>query len=177
MADTLKSTLTDVKGAVKELKKAENEFKKQGKELVSKLKDLIRLSPHIEAIRWSQYTPYFQDGDPCEFGVNELEFKFSEELSGAGDRAANKTRLENYDDSDFYGFGEYSDNDLTKFLNERTDILNFKDIKLVEDVVNAITEIHETLSEMDDILKSVLGDHVQVTVTREGIETEEYEHE
>jgi hypothetical protein len=32
--------------------------------------------PSVEALRWSQYTPYFMDGDTCEFGVNELRVKF-----------------------------------------------------------------------------------------------------
>jgi len=31
--------------------------------------------PEAEAVRWTQYTPYFNDGDACVFGVNEFTYK------------------------------------------------------------------------------------------------------
>jgi hypothetical protein len=30
--------------------------------------------PEIESIFWTQYTPYFNDGDSCEFSVHELHY-------------------------------------------------------------------------------------------------------
>lgn len=33
----------------------------------------VMADPVIEKIVWEQYTPYFNDGDPCEFGVHGLE--------------------------------------------------------------------------------------------------------
>ena len=30
--------------------------------------------PALKAIRWNQYTPYFNDGDPCTFSVGEVMF-------------------------------------------------------------------------------------------------------
>lgn len=27
--------------------------------------------PCVEAVQWTQWTPYFNDGDPCQFSVNE----------------------------------------------------------------------------------------------------------
>ena len=33
-------------------------------------KELFDNNPTIEAFRWNQYTPYFNDGESCEFGVN-----------------------------------------------------------------------------------------------------------
>lgn len=35
--------------------------------------------PEILAIRWTQYTPTFNDGDPCVFSVSEPMFKFRNE--------------------------------------------------------------------------------------------------
>lgn len=32
---------------------------------------LAEFIPEGRMLVWSQYTPYFQDGDPCTFGVNE----------------------------------------------------------------------------------------------------------
>ena len=31
-------------------------------------------NPDIQAIKWVQYTPYFNDGDPCEFRVGDFSF-------------------------------------------------------------------------------------------------------
>lgn len=88
-----KSTSTNIKELTKEVNKQLDALAKKHKELakesnkVSKqavglLKELINSTPYIEAVRWEQYTPYFMDGDPCEFGVHDIQFKFSQELTG-----------------------------------------------------------------------------------------------
>lgn len=38
-------------------------------------KDLFDAHPEIEAIRWTQFTPYFNDGEPCEFSVSYWSIK------------------------------------------------------------------------------------------------------
>lgn len=30
--------------------------------------------PTLTAVRWTQYAPYFNDGEPCVFGLNDPEF-------------------------------------------------------------------------------------------------------
>ena len=37
--------------------------------------ELFDRHPILNAIYWTQYTPYFNDGDPCTFGVNDLFFR------------------------------------------------------------------------------------------------------
>lgn len=32
--------------------------------------EVFKKYPDIKNIGWTQYTPYFNDGEPCEFGVN-----------------------------------------------------------------------------------------------------------
>lgn len=45
---------------------------KEGKGIVaSALKDFFADNPDVEAVRWEQYTPYFNDGDACVFGVGD----------------------------------------------------------------------------------------------------------
>lgn len=44
-------------------KESENFFKTSAKELFDTY-------PQLENFSWRQYTPYFCDGDPCEFGAN-----------------------------------------------------------------------------------------------------------
>jgi hypothetical protein len=33
---------------------------------------LFTAYPNVKAIGWTQYTPYFNDGEPCVFSVNDL---------------------------------------------------------------------------------------------------------
>lgn len=35
--------------------------------------------PEVTGIHWTQYTPYFNDGESCEFGVNEICFHILED--------------------------------------------------------------------------------------------------
>jgi hypothetical protein len=42
-------------------------------------------NPDLLAFRWAQYTPYFNDGDPCTFGTHDVYFKFSDTPDEAGD--------------------------------------------------------------------------------------------
>lgn len=44
------------------------------KAIKAALKEMFAEHSTLGAIRWQQYTPYFNDGDPCEFSVNEAEY-------------------------------------------------------------------------------------------------------
>lgn len=44
------------------------------------LKDFMETHPELVAISWTQYTPYFNDGDTCEFGVNDVYFTNDPEM-------------------------------------------------------------------------------------------------
>lgn len=50
--------------------------------LKESLKTFFEANPNIEAVRWTQYTPYFNDGDPCVFGLHgvECQIKGSEDF-------------------------------------------------------------------------------------------------
>lgn len=54
----------------------EEEARKQAQEILAPgLKQFLHDHPDVEAIRWEQYTPYFNDGEECVFGVGELHYK------------------------------------------------------------------------------------------------------
>jgi len=52
--------------------------------------------PEVEAVRWRQYTPYFNDGSPCEFAVHGMNVRLRDVECADSD----------YDDGFFstYGF-------------------------------------------------------------------------
>lgn len=110
----------------------------------------------IEAIRWRQYTPYFNDGDACEFGIHDIEVKPVGSDPDAGD----------YSDGfiDHWSLGYYADkrgDDRMRELKEATADLN-----------KAVAG-----GEFYDVLLDAFGDHANVTVTTEGITVDFYEHD
>lgn len=42
-------------------------------------KEVFDKHPSIESIYWTQYTPYFNDGDPCYFRMGEYEVEYLED--------------------------------------------------------------------------------------------------
>ena len=50
-------------------KKFQTEAQKLFKETT---KEFFDKNPDITAFTWVQYTPYFNDGEPCEFGVGDV---------------------------------------------------------------------------------------------------------
>jgi hypothetical protein len=62
------------------------QVKALGKEaLTESLQGLFAAHPELVAVRWAQYTPYFADGDPCVFGVNEVYHRTSSTPEDDGD--------------------------------------------------------------------------------------------
>lgn len=64
--------------AIVEMKKKYDEILRNEAEPSIKeyFKELFEEFPNLESVKWSQYTPYFADGDACEFGVGEAYVKF-----------------------------------------------------------------------------------------------------
>jgi len=133
--DSARKSLEATKAKMKEA--ASNFFNEQAK-------SVFAAHPNLEAIRVAAYTPYFNDGDTCEYGINDGYIKF------AG--------WENAGEGGFdyiYSRGEYPDG--------------------VKEAEKAASELIKSVTEDD--FKTLFGDHVQVTITRDGVETEEYKHD
>jgi hypothetical protein len=73
-------TLRNLAKKTEELKaEISREAKSKGKkEIKAHLDEIFAKFPDITGVRWRQYTPYFNDGDPCEFSVREAEVKINE---------------------------------------------------------------------------------------------------
>lgn len=75
-------------------------------------------NPNIEAVRWNQYAPSFNDGEPCTFHVYGFTYKPS-------------TPLEDEDDSDGGFFDTYAmPKDRRKFLHDFEDAVSSDQIFL-----------------------------------------------
>lgn len=136
-------------------------------ELLNALDALLN-TEHVVSVKWREYTPYFMDGDVCEFGIWGTAVTL---------------------DFDTTGYTEESDEDEpkeTKFFTEY-DLYDWtgKDKVFVLNGVDT-TEIYAALSKFesaigsgqhDNVLKEKFGDPAEVTATKDGFSIEYYEHD
>jgi hypothetical protein len=63
----------DIKTYLEKKKELDSLIEKEGRSILSGFfSDFFADHPDIHAIKWTQYTPYFMDGDPCVFGLNDV---------------------------------------------------------------------------------------------------------
>lgn len=130
------------------------------KQLETAFKLFFEKHPEVATIHWVQYTPYFNDGDECVFGVHELYFT--------------KTpwnELENYWGEDDEGLisEKYWDNVTRKYVIN-PDLSS----DLAEDM-NKFAKVFGSLD--DDIHRAAFGDHVWVMAHKDGFEVTNFHHD
>lgn len=123
-------------------------------------KEFFDKNPSVTAIVWAQYTPYFNDGDTCEFGVNEPTFT-------------------NAPDPHNVRYGEYEGDHET--AADGSDIFAWDGWGATPDGLNvemckAFSRMIQS-SEMEAVMKAMFDDHVKVVATREGFDVDDYDHD
>lgn len=118
-------------------------------------------NPSISGLRWSQYTPYFNDGDPCVFRVNDVRFRFEDTPEDGGDYE------DGYEDLWSYKYSRFRDTP-----REDRDVV----LEQIPEFVAART-LNSIWSNNEMTMLSVFGDHVQITADRNKIEVDEYNHD
>jgi len=114
--------------------------------------------PIIKAVSWTQYTPYFNDGEPCVFQVGDMWF-----LTEKG--------LEDFRESGG-GYAEgYAAGDKSYYEEEYRQGVTTVDFDKIADFKHFLSGIDE------DIYEHIFGDHVYVIATKDGFEVEEYHHD
>jgi hypothetical protein len=123
--------------------------------------DKVLSYPFVKSVNWSQYTPYFNDGSICEFGVNKatVEFKFDIE--------------ESEDIQTEYSSG-LSAWDLS-YYKDRVPAIGNLDPQFLEDFDAFNTLLVNGTNE--DILYETFGDHAEITATQENIVIDECSHD
>lgn len=143
-------------------------FQEKAQELFKETtKEFFEKNPAVTAIIWTQYTPYFNDGDTCEFSVNDPYF----------------TNADGDDIDDLSSWGEYEGNNDKvwsesawgfKYTKERDPEADFSGVDMAS--VNKMSELIQS-SDMEDVMEAMFGDHVRVTATRNGFDVDDYSHD
>ena len=120
------------------------------KEFPAYLAPLFEKYPEIKRISWTQYTPYFNDGESCEFCVN-----FDISINGRDEYGYN-TDDDDWDEDDL-------DDDASN---------NPIDKSVYREFEKHLMEIPE------EFYEDLFGDHVRVVIQSNGhCATEEYSHD
>ena len=158
--------------------------------------DIIKLffdeCPKIQAVIWSQYTPYFNDGDECIFGVNDPCF-----VTKNFDRESLENPYE-YEDDEEYGclkIPAYTADWDAEIARDKAElakpnasewvkgyypkcIASLEQMKIEFPGYDVkIKAFAQLLSDNEDMLREVYGDHAAVYLTPNEVIIEEYSHD
>lgn len=144
----------------------QKEFQSASREVFEELaQTILEKYPIIQSFGWRQYTPYFNDGEACVFTA-QTDCPF---IRFGGETLDENVDLD-YDDE----FSEYSYT--IGYGADKRVRANLTDTQKQEyEAGNAVITFLQTFNE--EQYKAMFDDHVKVTVNRDGIDVEEYEHE
>ena len=153
-----------------------------GEDKFSELFLPLLLNLDIEEIRWTQYTPYFMDGDVCEFSIN------SPEIKPRGYKGSDDGYISEYDLVCGEPGKRPCDDPIVKKLLGVSALPAQKpeweqyggsgvDDSNATDTYKAWIGYCHSLGHFEDLLMEKFGDHAIVTVTRTSITVDTYEHD
>lgn len=135
---------------------------------IEDLQPLIRAvldDPEIVEFGWRQYTPYFNDGDPCVFSAMEPWFRLTTDP----------------DDGDFDTYDHEIDQhprlSTRRWVGGRHEdqVLSPEDAARRERCAALSSAIDG--GEFENVLLEAFGDHAEITVRRDGISVDFYSHD
>ena len=166
---SLEEQMNTVNKQIKELQKQNIETSK--KVFHGAIATFFKTYPEVAAVRWTQYTPYFNDGDTCEFGVNSPTFT-------------------NAPDPENVNWGSYDGDEEGVFAVENISYVMNSDRDYYKNEQEAIKkagvidvdscEAFQRMicsSAMEDVMEAMFGNHVKVIATRDGFDIQDYDHD
>lgn len=185
--------------------------------------EIFDVCPEIHSFHWHQYTPYFNDGEPCTFSVHDVFMVLERDVDEYGDLTCDSYEgsflysardLENYEtllkevleyESDpekwqrkyreEKGFSPDADASTLPFnlKNPRPSWKSSSDLRKEIALAKADVELYgaeqtnqieKATRDMGNIIQAfpetvmqfTFGDHAKVTITRDDIIVDEYEH-
>lgn len=153
MEDTMDKKYQELRAKITEVRKT---MKDMAKGLFNEISaEIFKENPNLQSFSWIEYTPYWNDGDICQFSAHTHTVTFK----------TDEGRVVKFNENT----GECTDSDDMKLNSDDYQ----KDINSLTKKVSKFLSVFEA-----EDLEMLFGDHVQVTVYAGGIiETEEYDHE
>ena len=176
---------------------------------------LFKSCPELESVFWHQYTPYFNDGESCEFSVHEPYFTLVGDvdydsyegsyLYTAEDLERAKTQLQDVTEyeTDKEAWVAKKEAEYEQRTGQKYPYTNYNLLRPYQSLVSVQEEIAviqaslakyppesvdrinksfivfaNALSNIpEEIMRTVYGDHVRVSIDRSGTTVEDYYHD
>lgn len=134
--------------------------------------EFFEANPGVNAIVWTQYSPFFNDGDECVFRVNDPSFTNAVE-----------EQLDNIN------YGEYDGEDENVWVAEAWSLTSTgdwaKELRNKIKECNSVVDVESlgafsdtiTSNAMEDVMESMFGNHVRVVATRDGFYVDDFDHD
>jgi hypothetical protein len=174
---------------LKPLLETKQNYIKEGKKALGEIfSKFFEENPDALYVFWQQYTPYFNDGEQCEFGVGSIySLSLDKEIVEAKEESMGVKFPKDKDGNQILPTTEYVLNNLSY---DCVDFENMDD-ELEQSVTPCTTEqyfgfftstnetnLENALYRISDILEEVLGDHIEVLVGRDlQLHTKDFQHE
>ncbi len=156
-------------------------------------------NPGVHGFRWTQYTPYWMDGEECTFSANDPELEITPQngrnpegqqglvklktyylgeiekarafIQGGDTIAGHQARMRNYSQRDI----DRAEAEVAKADAVIEKVGGLEAYSRIVDDFLVISRFIQSIKNSD--LELVFGDHVQVFVTKDGVEVEKYDHD
>lgn len=138
---------------------AERPEQKSIEDFVAALDELFAF-PEVEAVRWSQYTPSFNDGDPCVFTTGEWTVKL--------------TGLEDDSEEGYERGGFRCEYGVNRHFSTFPEQFNYRAPHPIAVKLDEHFD-YKPVRAFYDALEDAFGDPAEVTATRDGFHIEDYE--
>lgn len=195
MTETTENTITrPITGDVQSSRRSN--IKQQNAAEFLEALDKVLAFEGVEGIRWEQYTPYFNDGEPCEFSTGEVRIRLTGVDEEDGDyEDGYLTNLYTYGDkfgqrppsrldasgtpTDSYVYNSKENPEyrewVSKYYSEANHVYPLGEG--TKEVQKAFDQLTGQFGAFEHVLQDNFGDPAQVTATREGFDVEYYEHD
>lgn len=123
----------------------------------------------VTKLRWRQYTPHFNDGEPCVFSVGESEI-----FRGTGTHREGFLEVEDDYDDDNEWLSSY---DLWDYANSTPGSFTRVTKPEYTSISPALEAFDDALSHFENLFLLTFGDHCQVIASPAGFDVREYDHD
>lgn len=161
----MEELILEIKEKQKEIKELQDQLQKRSNEVFKEaFNQIFDKYENLQNFSWTQYTPYFNDGDACRFDAH-TDYIY---VNG-----------EHIDDCDWMNekkvisWGTYNREKRAYEGRIEQDNPNYD-----PEMANAVADVKKVLGLFDNnFYERQFGDHTKVTISRAGVDIEDYEHD
>lgn len=146
-------------------------------QFVEKL-DAVLAFDDVQAVKWHQYTPYFNDGDACEFSIHEPRIRIEGVSEDAGEYEDGYLTL--WDASNWPDgyWNTHSWRPVTeRALASNADRIPTFEASDPEGILSAFADLIDSIDHFEMKMKEHFGDPAVIIATTSGFDVEFYDHD